>query len=137
MSVPDGVRDRLREVLVKGPPLKLAVLFGSQATGQARADSDFDVGIIPVDPDLALHDELEMASALSAAVGAEVDLVRLDVDDTLLGAEVAREGTCLLEAQPGLFAAWRADAMSRWIDWEETIAPHRARMLRRVAGGGT
>jgi predicted nucleotidyltransferase len=131
-----SLRDRLREVLSNGPPLRLAVMFGSLARGQGRQDSDVDVGIIPVDPDLPLHDELCLASALSNAAGRDVDLVRLDVDDALLGAEVARDGICLLEACPGTFAAYRADAMSRWMDWEETIAPHRAHMLRRLAGGG-
>jgi hypothetical protein len=37
-------------------------------------------------------------------------------------------------SEPGTFAAFRAEAMSRWIDFEETIAPHRAHFLRRLAG---
>ena len=69
--------------------------------GRARAASDFDVGIIPIDLQLSLHDELALASALSAAVSAEIDLVRLDDDEPVLGAEVARTGICLFEAAPG------------------------------------
>jgi predicted RNA polymerase sigma factor len=61
----------------------------------------------------------------------EVDLVRLG-EAPLLDAEVARDGVCLTEAAPGVFAAFRADAMSRWIDFDETLAPHRARFLQRV-----
>jgi predicted nucleotidyltransferase len=129
----EAQRDRLRAALADGPPLRLAVLFGSAATGRARAGSDVDVGIIPADPALALHDELALAAALSAAVSAEVDLVRLDADAPLLGAQVAREGVCLLEAEPGVFAAFRAEAISLWLDFEETIAPHRALFLRRLA----
>jgi predicted nucleotidyltransferase len=113
----------------------LAVLFGSRATGRARTASDFDIAILPVDPELSLHDELALAASLSAAASAEVDLVRLDDDAPLLGAEVARTGVCLLEAAPGTFAAYRASAMSRWIDFDATIAPHRARFLRRLAAG--
>jgi predicted nucleotidyltransferase len=133
--LPGDLRERLRTPLVAGPPLRLAVLFGSQATGRARAESDWDVGIIPMNPDLALHEELALASALSAIVGREVDVVRLDGDAPLLGAEVARDGVCLFEAAPGLFAAYRAGAMSRWIDFEDTLAPHRARFLERLAAG--
>ena len=129
----DPVRDRLRAALAAGPRLRLAVLFGSRATGRARDGSDFDIGILPVDPDLSLHDELTLASALSEAVGAEVDVVRLDGDAPQLGAEVARTGICLLEAAPGVFAAYRANAISVWLDFEETIAPHRAHFLRRLA----
>jgi predicted nucleotidyltransferase len=131
-----AVASRLRAALAGGPPLRLVVLFGSQAVGKSCSGSDYDIGVIPTDPDLSLSDELALASTLSHAVGAEVDLVRLDGDDPLLGREVARTGVCLFEAAPGLFATYRASAMSRWIDLEETIAPHRERFLRRLAGGG-
>jgi len=124
--------DRLRAELAHGPPLRLAVVFGSRATGRARAHSDVDVGFIPTDAQLPLREELALASALSAAVSAEVDLVRLDGDEPLLGAEVARHGTCLFEAAPGVFAAYRAAAISRWLAFEETIAPYRASFLRRL-----
>jgi predicted nucleotidyltransferase len=126
--------ERLRAALAKGPPLRLAVLFGSRASGRARTESDFDIGVVPVDTDLPLHDELALAGELSAAVDAEVDLVRLDADDPLLGHEVARQGVCLFEASPGTFAAYRATATSCWLDFEETIAPHRAAFVRRLAG---
>ena len=91
-----------------------------------------DVGILPIGA-LTLQAELELAAALSAAVEREVDLVRLDTADPLVGREVAQTGVCLLESAPGEFAAFRATAMSRWVDFEETIAPHRSRFLRRLA----
>jgi predicted nucleotidyltransferase len=128
------ILERLRVALIGGPPLRLAVLFGSQATNRIRSGSDFDVGVLPLDPDLPLRDELALASALSGAVGTEVDLVRLDAEDSILGREIALNGICLLEAEPGVFAAYRATAISAWLDFEETIAPHRERFLRRLAG---
>lgn len=115
--------------------MRLAVLFGSRAVGKARSDSDFDVGIIPIDPELALSDELALAAGLSGVMGTEVDVVRLDRDDVFLGREVARVGVCLFEVEPGVFSAYRATAMSHWIDFDETIAPHRELFLRRIAGG--
>jgi predicted nucleotidyltransferase len=134
VSIPEELRERLLGVLRSGPPLRLAVLFGSRATGRQHLESDFDVGIVPVDPGLTLHQELDLASALSGALGAEVDVVRLDEAPPLVGAEVARDGVCLLEATPGDFAAYRADAVSLWVDFDETIAPFRARLLRRLSG---
>jgi predicted nucleotidyltransferase len=125
--------ERLRAPLRCGPPLRLAALFGSRATGTEKPDSDFDIGIVPADPTLTLHEELALAAALSGAVDAEVDLVRLDGEDLLLGREVAQTGVCLLEDSPGVFAAYRATAMSRWMDWDETLAPHQANFLRRLA----
>lgn len=122
----------LRAALAAREDVQLAVLFGSRATGKSRSGSDFDVGILPVGT-LTLRAELELAAALSAAVKREVDVVRLDADDPLLGREVAQTGVCLLESTPGQFAAFRATAMSVWGDFEETIAPHRSRFLRRLA----
>jgi predicted nucleotidyltransferase len=43
------------DVLADGPPLRLALLFGSAARGRARPDSDVDLGIIPLDPALPLR----------------------------------------------------------------------------------
>jgi predicted nucleotidyltransferase len=125
----------LGRALSSGPPLRLAVLFGSRGRGAPRRpQSDVDVGIVPASPALSDADELAMTAALSTAAGLEVDLVRLDRDEPLLYREVALHGTCLHEDAPGVFAAWRADAVSRFIDFEETIAPHRDRFLERLAG---
>jgi predicted nucleotidyltransferase len=126
---------RLRAALLEGPRLRLAVLFGSRATGRARPESDYDVGILPVDAALTLHEELTLAAKLSAAVDAEVDLARLDADNPLLGGEIARTSICLFEAEPGVFAAYRAAAMSTWIDFEDTMAPHREVFLRKLREG--
>lgn len=82
---------------------------------------------------MSLRQELALAATLSRAVEAEVDLVRLDADNPLLGREVAQRGVCLLEAEPGAFAAYRASAMLRWLDFEEVSAPHRDAFLRRLA----
>ncbi len=121
------------ELVCAGLPVELAVLFGSRASGRVHTGSDVDVGVIPLDAALSLHDELKLASTLSAATGAEVDLVRLDVDDALLGREVARTGFALYERTPGAFASYRARAMSVWIDMNETLAPYREHLLRRLA----
>lgn len=132
-SIEPTLAAKLRDVLSSGPALRLAVLFGSQATGRARAGSDFDIAILPAF-DLSLRDELTLAASLSEVTGTEVDVVRLDKEDPLLHREVALHGICLVEPRPGAFAAYRAGAVSRWIEWDETLAPHRERFLRRLAG---
>ena len=131
----DALISRLGAVLASGPSLRLAVLFGSRARGTARAESDADVAILPVG-ELTLEAELNLAAALSGATGLEIDLVRLDRADPLLAREVARTGVAVLEAQRGELAAFRADAISAWLDFDETIAPHRAKFLSRLAGTG-
>jgi predicted nucleotidyltransferase len=129
----DTVLKGLQAALASSGLVRLAVLFGSRAAGTARPASDFDIGIWPRDPELSLQAELALASELSGVVGAEVDLVRLDRDDPVLGREVACRGVCSFEQAPGGFSAYRARALSTWLDFEETIAPHRERFLKRVA----
>lgn len=129
----DELLRRVRDVCLDVGGVRLAIVFGSHATGKAGTQSDVDVGLLPSDPELPLAPELELARRLSLAVDAEVDLVRLDRDDPFLGFEVARTGRLAVEAAPGLFAAYRADAVSRWFDFEETIAPHRKAYLERLS----
>jgi predicted nucleotidyltransferase len=88
--------DDLKRALAEGPPLRLAILFGSAVSGRARPDSDVDVGILPDDTDLPLHAELDLQSALERACGRPVDLVRLDRASTLLKWEAARHGVPIL-----------------------------------------
>jgi predicted nucleotidyltransferase len=125
----------MRVHLASCPSIRLAVLFGSRASGTPRESSYYDIGILPRDRELSLSEELRLSSALSALVDREVDLVRLDRDDPLLGREIAMNGVCLYEAEMGTFAAYRAAAISRWLDFDETIRPHRGAFLRRLANG--
>lgn len=103
--------------LRKGPPLRLAVLFGSGARGRLRPDSDLDVAILPVDPALSLGAELALQRSLEESSAREVDLVRLDQASTLLRWEVARDGKLLLEGLPGSFTRFRAQAMSEFLEF--------------------
>lgn len=93
---------------------------------------DVDIAILPIDQDWPLARELALTSSASGVTGTEVDVVRLDQADPLLGREIARDGMCLFEVAPGEFSAWRARAISEWIEFDETIAPHRKRFLARL-----
>jgi uncharacterized protein len=92
--------DRIRQVLLDGPPLRLAILFGSRARGAARPDSDIDLAILPIDPALSLRDESLLVANLEHATGARVDLVRLDHAAPALRWRVARDGIVLLSMPP-------------------------------------
>lgn len=109
--------DALQAVLRRGPPLRLAVLFGSGARGELRPDSDLDIGIVPEDPDLPLAAELDLQLELGAAAGRPIDVVRLDRASTLLRGQVARDARLLLEGRPGAFLAFRVRATVEYLDF--------------------
>jgi predicted nucleotidyltransferase len=115
-------------------PARLAVLFGSRARGTAGPASDVDIGFIPAG-EISLGQELALEAELTRALGAEVDLVRLDVEDVMLRYRVAKDGIVIL-AHPA-FEAPRFFARAA-VDHDE-MAPLFAdacrRFAQRLAGG--
>lgn len=132
--------DRLRTAL-ENHPLGLAVLFGSQASGIVHPGSDVDIAILPLAHNFPLSAELALQEHLERACGRTVDLVRLDHGTPLLRWEVAKNGKCLLEAIPGEFARFRADAAiehDEFIDqYRQGAEAFRRAVIRDGARGGS
>ena len=131
--------DHLRERATSLPEVKLAVLFGSVARGQARKDSDVDLGVL-LDPDtreVRIHAEAE----LGRAAGREVHIVHLSEAPPLLRFEISRDGVVLHEREEGLWTGFKARAMVDWWDWApyaKRIEEAAIRRLReKVAHGQT
>lgn len=85
----------------------LALLFGSEAQGRARSDSDVDVAVIAPGVDLA-----QLAGDLSSRLGREVDVVDLEDAFVPLLAEVVAHGVVVHEGRSGAAGAWRAHALA-------------------------
>lgn len=126
-------RDEIVAALQAGPPLRLAMLFGSAAAGTARADSDVDIAIVPVDANLPLAAELDLQRRLAAACGRDVDLVRLDQASCLLRWQVARHGQVLFQAGPFEAARFVASAASDYLDFEPSFSRAAARFQEWLA----
>jgi uncharacterized protein len=129
-----AARDLMAELaraLAPQPDVRLALLFGSQATGQASETSDVDLALDAPNADLQA-----LAGALSADLGVEVDVVSLRQTTIPLLEALVRDSVVIYESSRGAAAAWRARALSEL----ETDRPWFARMrdawLRRVAEHG-
>lgn len=130
MKTEDPAVESLRKALSDHQEVRLALLFGSRARGQARPDSDADVAVLGENLDL-----LELAADLSDAAKIEVDVV--DIQDPgypLLNA-LLRDGIVLSEGERGAAARW----WTRAILQAETDRPGYERMrdsyLQRLAAG--
>jgi predicted nucleotidyltransferase len=131
--------DRLRERAASLPEVKLAVLFGSTARGQARKGSDVDLALL-VDPDTP-DARRKALIELERAAGRAVDPVYLNEAPPLLRFEISRDGVLFLEREEGLWTDFRVKAMVDWWDWApyaKRIEEASIRRLReKVAHGQT
>lgn len=124
-------------MLTDGPPVRLAVVFGSAARAALRPDSDVDIGIVPSDSELRLGAELDLQARLERACARPVDLVRPDRAPTLLRWEAARCAVPVVANPPQEFPRFVAEAAIEHAEFIETYAPtaerYRRRLLEKVA----
>jgi uncharacterized protein len=134
MSLMTPALDVIAATLRGGPPLRLAMLFGSMAKGTQRIDSDIDIGIIPEDPDLSLAEELTLQTELGRVCKRQVDLVRLDRASTILRWQVVRHGRPLVEGERFAAARFAAEVAAEYLDFAPAFE-HAAENFRRVLTG--
>jgi len=115
------VIERTLEVLRAGPPLRLAVLFGSRATKRARANSDVDIAIVPRDGTFQFNDELRISSQLSKRLRLKIDLIRGDQASALHRFAIARDGVLLQADSPAEWSRFRGQAASEHAEIAEII----------------
>ncbi len=95
--------------------IQLCVLFGSQATGKARADSDVDLALWASPPEPLA--KLRWMGELEDLLGAEVNVVWVSPDlNPVLGFEIVRDGRVLFERTPGFWAANRRHLWHAYTD---------------------
>ena len=88
VSTSDPVR--IKQVLEKHATIRLAVLFGSLAQGEAGWDSDLDLAI-GADHPLATHEKIQLIAELAEVLGRPVDLVDIySAGEPLLGQIITR-----------------------------------------------
>jgi predicted nucleotidyltransferase len=105
MAADPKLVEALQKALRSRKDVRLALLFGSQARGKARGDSDVDLAI---EGDV---NTLALISELSDATGREVDVVELRRAGYPLLKALLRDGIVLHEAARGIAADWRTRAM--------------------------
>ncbi len=122
--------ERLRQVAASWPEIRLAVLFGSAARGEARPSSDVDLGLILEPYSAALLFRVE--AALGRAAGRPVHVILLDGASPLLRFEVSRDGVLLREREEGFWTGFKARAMVDWWDWAPTARKIQRGIIQRL-----
>ncbi len=126
----DRLREAVRRVCERHPTIRAAFVFGSQATGEARPDSDIDLAIwfsAYPEPDYMIELEDDLIYSVSEDIGRDdIDLVVLNSANALLRFNATDKGIPLYERARG--DAMLADCISfkMWVD-ERQIWMRRAR----------
>lgn len=113
----------------------LLILFGSRATGHARADSDWDVAVV-ADHRLSLGElsaASEEAARLLGANEDKIDIADMQSASPFLQQFVAKEGK-LLQGDPFLFIRFKVLAWKRYHDTAK-LRRLRSEALQRYVQG--
>lgn len=122
-----SLTDRIRPILAERPAVRLAVVFGSVARGNARPSSDVDLGVWLAEDDPSQLWDIEVA--LAGGLGRTIDLVDLRRAPPLLRFEIAREGIPVLERDEDEWHRFKVRAMLDWWDF----APMARKFHKRAA----
>lgn len=115
----------LRAVAEKHAGLRLLLLYGSRARGDAHERSDWDVGYLGTDVD-----HLGLLADVTSALGTDdVDLVDFRRASGLLTFRAAREGITVYERVPGIWAEFALTAALHWYDVEPVVRRTHADLL--------
>lgn len=82
--------------------LKLAIIYGSVATGKMRSDSDLDLAVL-FDQSLSAERKMELAARLEQSLMRTVDLVDLSVISGTILKQVLCRGRVLIQNDEGVF----------------------------------
>jgi predicted nucleotidyltransferase len=114
----------VKEILRAEQGLRLAILYGSAATGKMRPGSDVDLALL-FDSPLGVERKMELISRLESELQRDVDLVDLfDLNGTILK-QVLHKGRVLIQAKPGALAG----LVQRMIYNQADMMPYVSRTL--------
>lgn len=121
-------------------PVQFAYLFGSQATGRARADSDVDVAVFldeSVPPGEHLDASLRLARRLADCSGvARIEaVVVLNTAPLPLAGRIRRERHVLYSRDEPARVAYESYIARRYNDYRIHEAPRDRERLRAIAEG--
>jgi uncharacterized protein len=109
-------------------------VFGSQASGNARPDSDLDIAaLFRVRP--SPSELLDFRGELERVAGMPVDIVDIESASPILAMQVLRSGKLLVDARPARRVDFVAHAPGRYEDLKRIRRPIELALVRRVTHG--
>lgn len=121
------------------PAIQAAYLFGSVATGRARADSDIDIAVLlaaSVHPAQMFSYRLDLIADLGSALHrSDVDVVILNQASPLLAHRVLSKGRLIFERSPSARVQFQVRTASRYLDVIPAFETHIHYLKKHVREG--
>jgi predicted nucleotidyltransferase len=119
----------LREVFTRFPNVTFVMLFGSVASGLARAESDLDIAVA-ADHTLTIEEKISIVNMLAERIGRPVDLIDLSVATEPLLGQILRHGRRILGSDTKF-----GELINHHLLEQADFMPYRTRLLteRRMA----
>lgn len=89
------LQNTLRKILTEHGDVRLAILFGSQATGRASTHSDLDIALLMTAP-LTAADKIALIEKLALATGQPIDLIDISHAGIPLLSQILKHGVRFL-----------------------------------------
>src|SRR5712692_7127638 len=117
-----SIKDGVVKCVSKRREVQAAYIFGSVASGKARAGSDVDVAILlnPKSASLKMLDyRLRMIAALAKTIGcADIDLIILNDASPVLAHQVLSKGKLIFERSRKARVGFQVRAINLYLDTE-------------------
>lgn len=118
------IETMIQTTLVQHPEIRLAILFGSMATGEGNYESDVDLAIDAGQP-LEANVKISLMAEIADSTGRPVDLIDLrTIGEPLLG-QILKHGK-RLKGQDGIYA----ELIKRHLFDEADFMPYYRGILR-------
>lgn len=129
----------VRKLLEADPSIAAAIVYGSAARGQLRADSDLDLSVLRAREleDIGTRSVLDELGALGNAAGRDVHLTRLEGTDSALRRAIFAHGITLFDRSSGALKRLERTAAVEYVDWEyarRIIEAGQRRQLEQARG---
>ena len=121
MKITSAQENKIREIAEKYN-LKLALVFGSQVTGEITEESDVDIAVLPR-RSLTFREEIMLNSELVDVLG-NVDMVNLRKASPLLLKEVIDNYQILYQSQASDFSRFEVYALQRYAEAKPIFEMH-------------
>lgn len=128
MEITEKQKKKIAEIAEKYG-LKLVLLFGSQVHGKTHAESDIDIGVLPLKA-LSFEEEVNLATECINIFGMRADFSNLYKAPPFLLREVANTNAILYQCDATAYDDFIAYAYQRFAEAESIFVMHEESIQR-------